>query len=153
MIIWLTGQPGSGKTTLCKQMIPRMQFEFFHIDGDDLRELFDNKDYSETGRRKNIELAQQISQYLHNKGKNVFVSLVSPYKDQRDKFKEKMGNNLIEVYIHTSETRGKEDFFVKEYQPPTENFIDIDTTNVSVEVSTDLILELCRKYMLKETQN
>ena len=66
---------------------------------------------------------------------------------------EKMGNNLIEVYIHTSEARGREDFFVKEYQPPTENFIDIDTTNVSVEVSTDLILELCRKYMLKETLN
>ena len=140
MIIWLTGQPGSGKTTLCKQMMLNMSSDVFHIDGDDLRDLFDNKDYSEVGRRKNIELAQQISEYLHNKGKYVFVSLVSPYKDQRDKFKLKMGDNLIEVYVHTNEVRGREDFFVKDYQPPTENFIDIDTSNISVDDCVNLIL-------------
>ena len=97
MIIWLTGQPGSGKTTICQEILRLRDYRVFHIDGDDLRDLFENKDYSETGRRKNIELAQQISQYLHNKGKDVLVSLVSPYKDQRDKFKEKMGDNLFEV--------------------------------------------------------
>jgi adenylylsulfate kinase len=131
MIIWLTGQPGSGKTTICKEILsdyPHM----FHIDGDDLRDLFENKDYSESGRRKNIELAQQIAQYLHNKGKDILVSLVSPYKDQRDKFKEKMGDKLIEVYVHTSEARGRESFFVSDYQPPTENFLDLDTTNITV---------------------
>jgi len=144
MIIWLTGQPGSGKTTICKQMMLNMGSDVFHIDGDDLRDLFDNKDYSETGRRKNIELAQQISQYLHNKGKHVFVSLVSPYKDQRDKFKEKMGDKLVEVYIHTSEIRGREDFFVKEYGQPTENYLDIDTTNESVEESTKKVLEYAK---------
>ena len=132
MITWLTGQPGSGKTTLCKEMLKYMDSNTFHIDGDDLRDLFDNKDYSETGRRKNIELAQQITQYLHNKGQDVLVSLVSPYKDQRDKFKEKMGENLLEVYVHTSEIRGKEDFFVEDYEAPTENYIDMDTTNITV---------------------
>ena len=118
-----------------------MGSDVFHIDGDDLRDLFDNKDYSEVGRRKNIELAQQISEYLHNKGKHVFVSLVSPYKDQRDKFKSKMGNNLIEVYVHTSEIRGRESFFVLDYEPPTENYLNIDTTNESVEDSAKKILE------------
>jgi adenylylsulfate kinase-like enzyme len=132
MIYWLTGQPGSGKTTLCKQMMLNMGSDVFHIDGDDLRGLFDNKDYSEVGRRKNIELAQQISEYLHNKGKHVFVSLVSPYKSQRDKFKEKLGDVIKEVYVYTSEVRGREQFFVQDYEPPTENYIDMCTDNITV---------------------
>ncbi len=143
MIIWLTGQPGSGKTTISKKILMR-DARIFHIDGDDLRDLFENKDYSEAGRRKNIELAQQIAQYLNNKGEDVIVSLVSPYKDQRDKFKEKMGDKLVEVYIHTSETRGREDFFVKEYGQPTENYLSIDTTNESVEESANKVLEYAK---------
>ena len=143
MIIWFTGQPGSGKTTICKRILwdkPGV----FHVDGDDLRDLFDNKDYSEKGRRKNIELAQQIAEFLHKKGKDVVVSLVSPYKDQRDKFKQKMGNNLFEVYIHTTQPRGREDFFVKDYQPPTENFLSIDTTDEFVEESVYKVLDYAK---------
>lgn len=150
MIIWLTGQPGSGKTTLCKQMILNSGSDVFHIDGDDLRDLFDNKDYSEVGRRKNIELAQQISEYLHNKGKHVFVSLVSPYKDQRDKFKSKMGDNLTEVYVHTTEVRGREEYFVQEYKKPSGKFIDIDTTNVSIGDSSNMILELIKTNLKRK---
>lgn len=145
MIIWLTGQPGSGKTTIAKEIVTTGPLcQWFHIDGDDIRELFDNKDYSETGRRKNIELAQQLAQYLNSKGKKVVVSLVSPYKDQRDKFKEKMGDNLVEVYIHTTEIRGREDFFVKEYEKPTERYLSINTTNESVEESTKKVLDYAK---------
>ena len=144
MIIWLTGQPGSGKTTICEEILRLRDYRVFHIDGDDLRDLFENKDYSETGRRKNIELAQQIAQYLHNQGKDVLVSLVSPYKDQRDRFKEKMGDNLVEVYIHTTEIRGREDFFVKEYEKPTERYLNINTTNETVEESTKKVLEYAK---------
>jgi len=144
MIIWLTGQPGSGKTTICQEILRLRDYRVFHIDGDDLRDLFENKDYSETGRRKNIELAQQIAQYLHNKGKDVLVSLVSPYKNQRDKFKEKMGDNLVEVYIHTTDVRGRENFFVKEYEAPTEKYLSIDTTNESIEESTKKVLDYAK---------
>jgi adenylylsulfate kinase len=144
MIIWLTGQPGSGKTTICEEILRLRDHRVFHIDGDDLRDLFENKDYSETGRRKNIELAQQIAQYLHNQGKDVLVSLVSPYKDQRDRFKDKMGDNLVEVYIHNTEIRGREDFFVKEYEKPTERYLSINTTNESVEESTKKVLEYAK---------
>jgi len=143
MVIWFTGQPGSGKTTICKRILWEKP-GVFHIDGDDLRDLFENKDYSETGRRKNIELAQQIAEYLHKKGKDVVVSLVSPYKDQRDKFKQKIGDNLVEVYIHTSEIRGRENFFVKEYEPPTENYLSIDTTEESVEDSFIKVLNYAK---------
>ena len=140
-IYWFTGQPGSGKTTLAKSIIEKYDFmEWFHIDGDDIRELFDNKDYSREGRMKNIQLAQQMAQYLHSKGKRVLVSLVSPYKEQRDEFKNKMGNGLIEIYIHTSETRGKEKFFVEEYVAPSESFISVCTDNTSIDDCIELIL-------------
>ena len=131
MIYWLTGQPGAGKTTLAKWMEAHFVGKGVVVDGDDSRAIFDNKDYSEVGRRKNIELAQNIAKFLHHKGNTVIVSLVSPYKDQRDSFKETMGNNIREVYVHTSSIRGREQFHVQDYQVPTENFVDIDTTNQS----------------------
>jgi adenylylsulfate kinase-like enzyme len=129
MIIWLTGQPGSGKTTLANWLKASYPNKGVVIDGDDIREIFDNKDYSEQGRRKNIELAQNIAKFIHKKGDVAIVSLVSPYKDQRDIFKSTMGKDLIEVYVHTTDIRGREQFHVENYQPPTEFFIDIDTTN------------------------
>jgi adenylylsulfate kinase len=132
MIFWFTGQPGHGKTVLATALKQNLD-NVFHIDGDDLRVIFANTDYSEQGRRKNISLAQQLAHFLHIKECNVVVSLVSPYKDQRDEFKEKLGDSIQEIYIYTNEIRGREQFHVKEYQAPTENFIDIDTTNISVD--------------------
>jgi adenylylsulfate kinase-like enzyme len=132
MIFWFTGQPGHGKTVLANALKETLD-NVFHIDGDDLRAIFANTDYSEIGRRKNINLAQQLAHFLHNKECNVVVSLVSPYKDQRDEFKTKLGNSIQEIYVHTTEIRGRENFHVSDYQKPTEDFIDIDTTNISVE--------------------
>lgn len=147
MIYWLTGQPGAGKTTIAKSMINRVSDfgTLFHIDGDHIRELFDNKDYSEAGRRKNVELAQQIAQYLTINDVDVVVSLVSPYKDQRDKFREKMGKDYVEVYVHTTETRGRESYFVNEYGKPEGEYIDIDTTSISVHECVDKIFKFKNK--------
>ena len=136
-IIWLTGQSGSGKTTISLQFLKEHQ-DWFHIDGDDIRELFNNKDYSEQGRRKNIELAQKLAQYLYSKQKNVIVSLVSPYRDQREYFKEKIGENLIEIYLHTTEDRGK-NMYQTNYETPIQNYIELDTTDKNAEESYEII--------------
>jgi len=131
MIYWFTGQPGHGKTVLATAFKEYLNNDCFHIDGDDIREIFDNKDYSEAGRRKNIELAQHLSHFLHKKGQNVVVSLVSPYKDQRDAFKGKLGKGILEYYIHTTDIRGRENYHVDGYEAPTEDFGNIDTTNIA----------------------
>jgi adenylylsulfate kinase len=81
-----------------------------------------------------------MSQYLSSQSVNIVVSLVSPYKDQRDKFKKKMGRKITEIYVHTSEIRGRENLFVDDYEPPTENFIDIDTTSIGVNECIKKIL-------------
>ena len=128
MIYWLTGQPGSGKTTLANNLLDHFGKEkTMIIDGDDLRQIFDNKDYSEIGRRKNIERAQDIALFMDKKGYDVIVSLVSPYKDQRDELKKRA--DVVEFYLHTTEDRGRNQYHVSNYEPPTENFFDIDTTN------------------------
>ena len=138
MIFWFTGQPGSGKTTLGKALLEKLD-DVFHIDGDDLRGLSANVDYSKQGRISNIRTAQSIAMYLDNKGKNVVVSVVAPYKWLREEFKER--HNVNEIYVHTSEIRGREHFFAEDYEKPEENFLEIDTTNVSVEESILKVLE------------
>ena len=140
MIYWFTGQPGAGKTSIAKSLIEKLPTNTFHVDGDDLREIFNNKDYSESGRRKNIELAQHISHFLHNKGNNVLVSLVSPYRDQREYFKNTLKGSIIEIYVHTDHIRGREDFHVKNYEEPIDNFLDMDTSDVLIETCVNQIL-------------
>jgi hypothetical protein len=70
------------------------------------------------------------------------VSLVSPFRDQREDFKTEMGDNLKEIYVHTTNERGRENFHVAGYEAPLENYYDCDTTDSS-EYNT--FLELRRK--------
>ena len=141
MIYWFTGQPCAGKTTLAKMLEEHLPKSIYMIDGDDMRELFSNKDYSIKGRVENISTAQRIAHYLHNQGKDVIVALVSPYIDQREDFKKLLGNNIKEIYVHTSETRQRDHFKSSAYIAPQNNFIDIDTTKDTPEESLKKILD------------
>ena len=134
MIYWLTGQPGAGKTVLAKMLFKNKLLDY-HIDGDDLREITNNKNYGIEGRVQNVATAQKIAHYLNTKGDDVVVSLVSPYIDQREEFKKILGDELIEIYVHTSEERGREQYHVEGYQQPLNNFIDVDTTHDTPEES------------------
>ena len=133
MIYLFTGQPGSGKTTLAKKLQIWLQSDkknwrksVFHIDGDQLRELFPNTDYSKEGREKNIQKAFDIAKYLDSCGNDVVISLVSPYIEMREKFKSEC--KVQEVYCHTKKIRGREDFFALDYEKPIQFFINLDTS-------------------------
>ena len=137
MIIWLTGQPGAGKTTLAKSLIKRIDLgdKVFHLDGDDLRDILDNKDYSEKGRRKNIQFAINMAKVLESKGYVVVVSMVSPYRDLR----------CGEVFwINSTRPTDREKYWVDNFEPPLDDFCMIDTTDQSIEESVNEILNVCR---------
>jgi adenylylsulfate kinase-like enzyme len=85
-----------------------------------------------------------MAEFLHRKGFHPVVSLVSPYKDQRDKFKEKMGKDILEVYVHTTQIRGRENYFAQNYSSPESNFLDL---------STDSNLEECVEKAIQYLNN
>jgi adenylylsulfate kinase len=149
MIYWLTGQPGHGKTVLGGLLTDTLELfekkKVVHIDGDDIREILDNKDYSREGRMKNITTIQNISQILNNKGFDVVVSVVAPYRDIREDFKLKMKGDLVEIYVHTSESRQRDHYHVEDYEQPIFDYIDCDTTGVEPTQSLDYILEQIKK--------
>ena len=144
MIYWFTGQPGSGKTVLADLLKEKYLPHAYRIDGDEMRELFKNKDYSMKGRIANIDAAQKIAHYLHNQGKDVIVSLVSPYLDQREEFKDVMEWQLQEIFVHYNIAeirRGREEYHVMDFQKPIFDYLDIDTTFETPKESLTKILD------------
>ena len=140
MIYWFTGQPAHGKTTLAKMLEEYITDNVYLIDGDDLRDLTTNKDYSINGRVGNVHTAQKIAHYLHNQGQDVIVSLVAPYIDQGEDFKKLIGTeNMVEFYVHASEPRERDHFKAIAYVPPISDYVDIDTTNDTPEQSFEIV--------------
>lgn len=129
MIIVLFGQPGSGKTTLSTKIEAD-----FYIDGDHLRNMFKNKDYSKQGRINNLNRASDIATYLHYNGNDVVLSLVYPYKEARD-YLNSLVPDVKWIYLYYKGERGRENFHVKDFDSIEENVISIDTTNQSIDDS------------------
>ena len=148
MIIWLTGQPGSGKTTQANALIKLFKdknpkLKIMNIDGDDLRSISKNQDYSKEGRIKNISTAISIIRFLANKNILCIVSIVAPYRFLRDELKEDF--TLLEVYLYTSEIRGREKFFADDYEKPVGDHLAIDTGKLNIEEARDEIFNVYRQ--------
>ena len=67
------------------------------------------------------------------------VSVVAPYKWLREEFKER--HKVNEIYLHTTEIRGREHYFAEDYEVPTDNFLNLDTTNISIESCIESIMQ------------
>lgn len=157
-LYWFTGQAGAGKTELANVLKTRLIREqtialqkinippdlwnlailnkkFVIIDGDDIRALWNNTDYSIDGRKANVDFVQKMCVFLIKNDIIPIVCMVSPFAEQRKEFIEEQKG--IEIYVHCNEIRGREQFHVDYYEQPTnyKNMVEIDTTNKSVEQS------------------
>jgi adenylylsulfate kinase-like enzyme len=135
MIIVLFGQPHCGKSTLAN-LLP----DFHNIDGDKLRELFVNKDYSREGRIRNLNRASDIAHYLNNQGTNVVLSLVYPYKEARQ-YLNSLTEDVAWVYLTYNEERGREKFHVQDFETPEEErILHLNTSESTIQECIDKIL-------------
>lgn len=160
-LFWFTGQAGAGKTELANRLKTQLFREqtiinqnlvphdiwnvknfnlpnnkFIIIDGDDIRSIYNNSDYSIDGRKANVDFVQKLCSFLIKNSITPIVCMVSPFAEQRNKFIEE--NEGVEIYVHCQEVRGRENYHVDYYEKPTNsNVISIDTTSKTVSESFD----------------
>ena len=133
MIIWLFGQPCSGKTTLAHLLQDEMQEKGLNpiiIDGDEFRKVFNDKSYGKDARLKNVERAMNVAKYLESMGHSVICSFVTPYKSMRYDIKH-MIPDVNFVYLTYEGKRGREDYHVKDFEipnPKEEDFLNLSTS-------------------------
>ena len=144
MIIILTGQPNSGKTTLALELVHhlyelRKDVTAIIIDGDSLRKITHNVDYSKDGRRKNVQTAINLSTNSDISNDYTVVALVSPFRDLRELLKNNTKHTVKEIYLHSSRLR--EGKMVDYYEPPLNNYLDIDTDKHTIKESIKLITD------------
>jgi adenylylsulfate kinase-like enzyme len=140
MIVVLFGQPNSGKTTLANYLTNPWTSKhgpFFHIDGDLLRHIFKNKDFTRQGRLNNLKQASDTAVILESTGIRVMLSLIYPYKEARN-YLNSLTTDVIWIYLTYDEPRGREMYHVKDFDIPTDIFT-LNTSNLSIPECIKLI--------------
>jgi hypothetical protein len=145
MIVVFFGQPHSGKTTLAnefqRQLFILDRASYPVVDGDEIRLIFKNKDYSREGRIRNLNRISDISTFLSHQYQVVMVSAVYPIKEAREYF-ESIHDDIIWVYLTYNDARGREHFHVEDFNEPEElkNLIKINTTENGIQECIEKIL-------------
>ena len=106
-VVWLTGLPGSGKTTIARNLHPKLtsaglKVELF--DGDEVRkQLSPDLGFTKKDRELHAKRVVYLCKLLARNGIVSIVSLISPYREFREFARQEIGNDkFIEVYVKTS---------------------------------------------------
>ncbi len=116
-VVWLTGLPASGKTTLARVLERRLREVGWRVevlDGDEVRRwLSPEAGFSREDRERHLRRVAHVSKLLARNGVAVVASFVSPYRSVRREVREIVeaeGLKFVEVYVKCSlETAMKRD--------------------------------------------
>jgi adenylylsulfate kinase len=100
-VVWLTGQPGSGKSTnATKQTLYACGMRAAILDGDNMRlSLCTDLDFSKADRDEHVRRVTKTARLLLQDGAVVIVALVSPCYQAREHAKQSIGAaDLLEVH-------------------------------------------------------
>lgn len=166
VVVWLTGLPCSGKTTISKEIekyFREKNLPVQRLDGDIVRGTI-NSDlgFSKKDRDENIRRVTHISKMLADNGVNVVVAFVSPYQKMRN-FVREACPNFVEVYVRCDikeckrrDTKGMyakalkgeiEDFTGVQdpYEEPKNPEITVNTENKSIAENVKEITKYIEK--------
>ena len=130
-VMWMTGLPCCGKTTILKKLqetIPNLAM----LDGDELREWFSPKDFSKQGRDEHNKKVAHLAKFLLKHHVPVGVSLVSPYIENRENARKIIdaGEKFSEIYVKCSlqkcEERDVKGMYKKARAGEIKNFTGLD---------------------------
>jgi bifunctional enzyme CysN/CysC len=163
-VIWLTGLPGAGKSTLARALERRLFSSGgspILLDGDTLRAgLNGDLGFSPEDRSENIRRIAEVATHLARNGHIAIVAAVSPSRDDRAAARRIADTLFREIYVATPagvcEERDPKGHYAKaragalkgftgignDYQPPAACELTIDTSTRSVSDATDEIERL-----------
>ncbi len=159
--IWLTGLPSAGKTTIAKELVPRLRARGRHVellDGDEIRTgLSADLGFDRASREKHAQRVTYVAKLLARNGTIAIVALISPYRTSRARAREQIGA-FVEVYVNTPigvcEQRDVKGLYqkarageIKEmtgiddpYEPPEHPDLVVDALNLTPGQSAEDIL-------------
>ena len=163
-ILWFTGLPSSGKSTLANEVekvLIQSQKRTYILDGDNVRMgLCGDLGFSAEDREENIRRIGEVSKLFTDAGVIVLSAFVSPYRADRDKIRDLVEEGeFIEVFVdcpvEECEKRDVKGLYKKAregiikgftgiddpYEEPANAEIVIKTDELSIEESTDKILK------------
>jgi bifunctional enzyme CysN/CysC len=160
-VVWLTGLPASGKSTLARALERRLFGNGgspILLDGDTLRAgLNSDLGFSPQDRSENIRRLAETAAHLARNGHIAIVAAVSPSREDRALARRVADAAFREVYLATPaqvcESRDPKGHYAKaragtlaaftgignDYQPPAASELTIDTSARSVADATDEI--------------
>jgi adenylylsulfate kinase len=102
-VVWLTGLPGSGKSTIAHAVEANLHASGFQtavLDGDNIRHgLCADLGFSIDDRNENVRRVGEVAKLFLAQGTVVFVALVSPIRSAREKVRQSLPDgDFIEIY-------------------------------------------------------
>jgi len=105
-VVWLTGLPSSGKSTIADELDKRLMeigYRSFVIDGDAIRSgLSSDLAFASSDRTENVRRVGHVAEMFIEAGVIAIVALVSPIRKDRDAVRELFSkSDFYEVHVNT----------------------------------------------------
>jgi len=105
-IIWFTGLSGAGKSSLAQRLyeaLSSLNKRAKILDGDIIRrEIHINLDFSPEAIIINNRLIAELCLRYQKDYDYLLVAVIAPFAEVRQKTREILGDNLVEVYVKAS---------------------------------------------------